>query len=131
MKARMIKSILLLTATMFLLSATAQDNALKQRTINVNGSAEMEVVPDEIYVQIDLREYDKKNNGKVDIETIKNNFLTACKSIGLTENDISIQGYQGWDGNYWLYKKKKKQNPDLKASISYWVKVSNTKKWMS
>jgi uncharacterized protein YggE len=111
-----------------MVSALAQDNTIKQRTINVNGSAEMEVVPDEIFVQVDLREYDKKNSGKVNIETIKNNFLNACKSIGLTESDISIQGYQGWDGNYWWYKKNKKQNPDMKASLSYWVKVSNTKK---
>lgn len=122
------KTAMLLVAAFTMLTAFAQDNTIKQRTINVNGSAEMEVVPDEIYVQVDLREYDKKNNGKVDIETIKNNFLNACKSIGLNDSDLSIQGYQGWDGNYWWYKKNKKQNPDLKATISYWVKLSSTKK---
>ncbi len=30
------------------------------KTISVNGSAEMEIVPDEIYVQIRLGEYQKK-----------------------------------------------------------------------
>ena len=30
------------------------------KTITVNGSAEMEIIPDEIYVQVDLKEYDKK-----------------------------------------------------------------------
>lgn len=104
-----------------------KDNKLP-RTINVNGSAEMEVVPDEIYVQVELREYEKKLTGKVDIESIRNKFLAAVKSIGLSESDISVQGYSGWDGNYWWYKKNKKQNPDMKAGITYWVKVNSTAK---
>jgi len=32
------------------------------KTISVTGSAEMEIIPDEIYVQVDLREY--KKNGR-------------------------------------------------------------------
>ena len=109
------------------ISSFAQDNKFP-RTINVNGTAEMEVVPDEIYVQVDLREYDKKGSGKVDIEIIRSKFLNAVKSIGLAETDISVQGYSGWDGNYWWYKKNKKQNPDMKAGITYWVKVNSTAK---
>lgn len=101
---------------------------IKQKTIIASGIAEMEVVPDEIYVQVELREYDKKGGTKVDIDAIKNDFLKAALSIGLSENDISVQGYQGWDGNFWLYKKNKKKNPDLKASITYQVKLSTTKK---
>ena len=101
---------------------------VKQKTINVSGIAEMEVVPDEIFVQVDLREYDKKGGGKVDIDAIKNNFLKAAISIGLNESDISVQSYQGWDGNLWIYRKNKKKNPDLKASITYQVKLATTKK---
>lgn len=101
---------------------------IKQRTINVSGMAEMEVVPDEIYVQVQLREYDKKGAGKVDIDAIKNAFLKAALSTGLNESDISVQGYQGWDGSMWMYKKNKKKNPDLKASITYQVKLATTKK---
>lgn len=105
----------------------AQEQKPVQKTITVNGSAETEVVPDEIYVQVDLREYNKKNSDKVDINTIKNNFLAACRSIGLSEKDISVQSYQGYDQNYWITKKKK-QNPDMKASVSYWIKVNNVSK---
>ncbi len=101
---------------------------IKQKTINASGTAEMEVVPDEIYVQVQLREYDKKGGSKIDIDAIKNDFLKAAASIGLNENDISVQGYQGWDGNYWEYKKNKKKNPDMKASITYQVKLASTKK---
>jgi len=109
------------------LNALSQET-IKQKTVNASGIAEMEVVPDEIYVQVQLREYDKKGGPKADIDAIKNDFLKAAASIGLTEKEISVQGYQGWDGNFWLYKKNKKKNPDMKASISYQVKLSSTKK---
>lgn len=110
------------------LPAISQETAIKQKTINVSGIAEMEVVPDEIYVQVQLREYDKKGGAKVDIDAIKNDFLKSALSTGLVESDISVQGYQGWDGNFWLYKKNKKKNPDLKASITYQVKLASIKK---
>ena len=92
------KNLFIALFTLLSISSFAQDNKFP-RTINVNGTAEMEVVPDEIYVQVDLREYDKKGGNKVDIETIRNKFLNAVKSIGLSEADISVQGYSGWDGN--------------------------------
>jgi uncharacterized protein YggE len=112
--------------------AISQENIrqdrLREKTINVSGIAEMEVVPDEIYVLVQLREYDKKGGGKTDIDAIKNDFIKAALGTGIPETDISVQGYQGWDSNYWLYKKNKKKNPDLKASITYQVKLSTTKK---
>lgn len=112
-----------------LLTARAfSQETVKQKTINVSGTARMEVVPDEIYVQVELREYDKKGGGKVGIDAIKNDFLKAALGIGINESDISVQGYQGWDGNFWLYRKNKKKNPDLKASITYQVKLATTKK---
>lgn len=109
------------------LDAVSQET-MKQKTVIASGIAEMEVVPDEIYVQVQLREYDKKGGAKTDIDAIKNNFLKAATGIGLTENDISVQGYQGWDGNFWLYRKNRRKNPDLKASITYQVKLASTKK---
>jgi uncharacterized protein len=121
------KNFLMAIFGLLTISSFAQD-VKTPRTINVNGSAEMEIVPDEIYVQVELREYDKKGAGKIDIESIKRNFLSAAKSIGLAETDLSVQGYSGWDGNTWWYKKNKKQNPDMKAGITYWVKVSSTAK---
>lgn len=96
------------------------------KTINVAGSAEMEIVPDEIFVQVTLREYEKKGSGKIDIESIKKKFLEACKGVGIAESDISIASYTGADSDYWLRKKKK--NPDMMASISYLVKFANTAK---
>ncbi|MFT3704432.1 MAG: SIMPL domain-containing protein [Agriterribacter sp.] len=96
------------------------------KTISVTGSAEIEIIPDEIYVQVDLREYEKKGAGKIDIETIKAKFLQACKTVGIADSNISIASYEGADLFYWLTKKKK--TPDMMASISYQVKFSSSNK---
>ena len=119
-----------LVLIMSLVAAKAQtpEQGIKQKTINVSGIAEMEVVPDEIFVQIELREYDKRGGGKTDIEVLKSDFLKSALSIGINEADISVQSYSGYDGNYWWYKKNKKKNPDMKASITYLVKLGSTKK---
>lgn len=117
-----------LVAALSLTMAVAQEQVIKQKTISVTGTAESEITPDEIYVQVTLKEYDKKNNTKVDIEKIKNDFLNACKAIGLTEKEISVQSYSGYDGNAWIMKKNKKKDPDLKASITYSIKLSTTAK---
>jgi uncharacterized protein YggE len=119
------KIILALSASLCLMIAKAQvvDNTIKQRTINVTGSAELQITPDEIYVDIELREYNRKNGDKIDIESIRNQFLTTIKSMNIADTDIVVQGYSGWDGNYWWYQKNKKKNPDMKAGITYEVKV--------
>ncbi len=121
------KVFLALSASLFLLLGNAQtgDNIIKQRTINVTGTAELEITPDEIYVQVELREYTKKNGEKVDIETLRNQFLSAAKSMGIADTDVVVQGYSGWDGNYWWYQKNKKKNPDMKAGITYEVKMKS------
>jgi uncharacterized protein YggE len=95
------------------------------KTTTVTGSAEMEVIPDEIYVQVDLKEYEKKGQGKVNIETIRRDILSAAKSIGIADSLISIASYDGYNGNPWLRKKNKKD--ELYASISYEIKFKESK----
>jgi uncharacterized protein len=121
------KNLIIALLTLLSISSFGQETKYP-KTINVNGTAEMEITPDEIYVQIELREYDKKGSGKVDIQSIRNNFLTAVKSMGIADTNVTIQAYSGWDGNIWYYKKNKKQNPDMKAGITYWVKLNSTAK---
>jgi uncharacterized protein len=95
------------------------------KTITVTGSAEMEIIPDEIYVQVDLKEYEKKGQGKINIETIKRNFLNNVKALGIPDSLVSIAAYDGFGGNPWLRKKNKKN--ELYASISYQVKIKTSK----
>lgn len=96
------------------------------KTINVTGSAEMEIVPDEIYVQVDLKEYKKKGGDKVEMEVIKSNFLDICKSIGIVDSMISIASYEGSNYNNWNWRRRK--NPDLYGSISYQIKFKDADK---
>ena len=114
--------------TFFFMQTFGQPEVIKQKTINVSGVAEMEVIPDEIYVQVQLREYDKKGGVKVDLESIKSDFLKSALGIGLKESDISVQNYETYDQNYWWNRKNKKKNPDMKAGITYEVKMSTTRK---
>ncbi|MFN8290702.1 MAG: SIMPL domain-containing protein [Chitinophagaceae bacterium] len=95
------------------------------KTITVSGSAEMEVIPDEIYVNISLREYQKKGESKKQLETIKADFLKACSAAGLPDSVISIQSYSG-NNNYFSLRRKAR-NPDLNTGITYQVKFSGSK----
>ncbi|MFT3844698.1 MAG: SIMPL domain-containing protein [Lacibacter sp.] len=96
------------------------------KTITVTGSSEMEIIPDEIFVQVDLREYKKRGGDKVDLETIKTDFLNNCKATGLPDSAISIASYEGINSiNWW---RKKRNEADLFATISYQVKFSSSAK---
>ncbi len=95
------------------------------KTITVTGSAAMEVIPDEIYVNVLLREYQKRGEDKKELETIKSDFLAACKAANLPDSAISIVSYTGYNNYYWLRKKKK--SPDLNASITYQIIFSTSK----
>lgn len=101
----------------------AQENPFP-KTITVSGSAEMEIVPDEIYVVVELREYDKKGSGKISLDVIKADFLGFCMRAGLADSAVTIATYEGVNPYWW---KRKRKNQDLHASISYQVKFSNSK----
>jgi uncharacterized protein YggE len=92
------------------------------KTINVSGSADMEITPDEIYVTVTLKEYEKKGTGKIGIEKIKTDFLNSCSSVGLPDSAITIASYEG------NLLKKKRSKEELYATISYQIKFSNSKK---
>src|SRR5829696_7762910 len=113
---------LVFVSSLLVLTSFAQNNPVPfPRTITVNGSAEMEIVPDEIYVQVYLKEYEKKGSGKVNIEKIRQEFLTAVRSLGLPDSSISVSGYDANNVNPWWRKKNKKE--ELYASITYQVKL--------
>lgn len=95
------------------------------KTITVSGSAEMEVIPDQIYVNIELREYQKRGEAKKELEPIKEQFLQSCSQLGIADSNISIVSYTGFNNYYWM--RKRKRDPNLFASITYQVKFSGSK----
>ncbi|OQP65275.1 hypothetical protein A3860_16535 [Niastella vici] len=96
------------------------------KTISVNGSADMEIIPDEIYVVVTLKEYEKKGTGKIELEKIKTDFLATCKNAGLPDSAITIASYEGANPRSWLSKRKSKD--ELYGSIAYQIKFSNSRK---
>ncbi len=98
------------------------------KKITVTGSAEMEIVPDEIYMTFTLKEYLDASKQKIKLEDIKSAFLSVCQSAGVADTNVVISGYSGnerWD--YYSYRRRRTE-PDFMASIAYTVKVSSAEK---
>ncbi len=124
------KKLVLIIGLFALLSAKAQPvttNNSYPKTIAVTGSAEMEIVPDEIYVNVELREVKKKGEPKLELEKIKTDFLQKCQLIGIVDSLISIASYEGSNYSYWAWRKRKKDQ-ELYSNISYQVKFKDSKK---
>ncbi|MCT4601386.1 MAG: SIMPL domain-containing protein [Marinifilum sp.] len=90
----MTKSIVILL-TMFIglnLSAQNQKNFIDQNYIEVKGVAELEVVPNEIYLNIVLDEKDTKN--KESIEQLEQKMFVALEKAGVNlEKQLSVSDF--------------------------------------
>jgi uncharacterized protein len=92
------------------------------KKIEVTGSAEQEVLPDEIFVTVSLREYfkDKDNKNKVDIMVLEKQLQKAIEDAGVPKENFTIgtiNGYREWWG--------KKKPTTFLESKSYIIKVPN------
>jgi len=120
------KTIISITVLLILfVSAHSQQTVTSPfpKTITASGSAEMEIIPDEIYVNVTLREYQKRGEEKKDIETVKKQFLESCKSVNIPDSAISIYSYTGFNTYYW---QRKRKDANLNASITYQVKFKSS-----
>lgn len=100
------KKVMLLAAGLFFaLSTFAQQADNKQvKKIEVNGSAEIEITPDEINLDISLKEYIKGKN-KVDITTLEKQLVKAIADAGLPKESLTIENISS--SNYEIVRKKK------------------------
>lgn len=92
------------------------------KKIEVTGSAEQEVLPDEIFVTVSLREYFKEKDGKnkVDIMVLEKQLQKAVEEAGIPKENFTIgaiNGYREWWG--------KKKPTTFLESKSYILKVPN------
>ncbi|HKO82470.1 MAG TPA: SIMPL domain-containing protein, partial [Chitinophagaceae bacterium] len=87
---------LLLVIVIISMAVTGQQTQAPEEkpNIEVTGSAEIEVVPDEIYVSIVLREKNK-NNDKWKIEAQEDNLMQKLKETGFDIKNLSLSGAEG------------------------------------
>jgi uncharacterized protein YggE len=120
---------MLLVAGLFLAMTTwAQqtDNKPPVKKIEVNGSAEIEITPDELYLNISLREYNKNKSTKVDISTLEKQLQKAIADAGIPKENLTIENVYG--SNYDWYWKKKKNDQDFMARKQYRLKLNKLDK---
>ncbi len=96
----------------------------KEKIIQVTGSAEMEVEPDEAYLSINLREY-ISDKTKHKLDEIDRNFRKVLDELKIDLKHVTIEsvsGYHDWD--YWRNK-----HTDFMASKTYLVKLPDMSKY--
>ena len=94
---------LLLTVHFPLFAQSSDHTSL--RKIEVTGSAEREIVPDEIYFLVSLREYMNGTN-KISLEQLERQLQQAVKRAGIDPTDLRVEDVQGFR-NYWQKQKEK------------------------
>ncbi len=90
------------------------------KKIEVTGSAEEEIVPDEIYFAITLKEYLGDNKDKVSIDKLERELYNAARKIGVAEEDFRIEDIQSY--NYDWYRRNRPQREEFLASKKYTIK---------
>ena len=116
---------LLALTTLSTFNALAQQADLR-RKITVTGTAETEVTPDIIYINISLKEYLKDGNSKkkVDITTLETQLFNAVQKAGIAKENLTINNLSSWS-----YQTEKRKNPDFLASKQYRLKVADLNKF--
>lgn len=113
---------LLVFFLMISLSGKAQQgtkNFIDQNYIEVTGTVESQIVPDEIYISITINEKDKK--GKLSVEAQETKLIQQLKLAGIdTEKKLSVGNFNSVYSKFFL-----KKNDVLKMK-QYVLLVNNT-----
>jgi len=127
MKKIILSSLFAMTALIPAFSQVKYEQQIVSPKIEVAGFAEMEIVPDEIYFTISLREYfedEKSQKDKVVISTLEKQLVKAIADAGLSKEALSVSGL----GGYQNYTDKKKKPATFLEAKQYELKVSSADK---
>jgi uncharacterized protein YggE len=117
------KKLLFIALIAFATSNVFAQNVDLRKKIEVNGTAETEVTPDEIYIGISLKEY-MDGKKKVSIEELESQLQKAVAKAGIAQEDFMINNISAYT-NYW----DKKKDPTFLASKQYSIKVKDLNKF--
>lgn len=95
------------------------------RFITVTGTAEKEVTPDIIYLNLTLKEYflDKDGKNKIFIEDLERNFQRIALDNGLSSENIAIESISGF-----TRLTSRKKTDSFLASKTYKIKINDLDK---
>jgi uncharacterized protein len=97
--------LLLFTATMTVFGQTSSETEMEKPCIEVTGTAEKEIIPDEIYIAITIRER-HEGKEKITIEKQEAGLKEELKSIGISLDNLSLSDA---NANYIRIKRTKKE----------------------
>lgn len=119
------KLLSLAIVALFSLNAMAQ-TVDQRKKINVSGTAETEITPDILYINISLKEYLKDGNSKkkVNITDLENELFDAVQKAGISKDNLTINNLSSYSTVI-----SKKKDPEYLASKQYRLKVTDLNKW--
>lgn len=103
--------------------AMAQNDQELVKKIEVYGSAKKEIVPDEIYFSISMKEYIDEDKKKVSIDKLEKELYSAVRKIGVADEDFQIENVYGYNREWYPWNKKKDRE-DFLAQKSYRIKFA-------
>ena len=116
---RRLLTLITLLISISVFSQTGTKNFIDQNYIEVTGKAQLEIIPDEIYLTISIHEKDFKNKKIDDIEKM---MIERLVKLGIdTDKDLSIKDLASNFKYYWLGK------TDIFVSIEYQLLVNDAK----
>jgi len=116
------RGLLFILGIFLLISAQAQTAEKSVKKIDVWGSGEIEITPDEIYFSISIREYKNKNT-KVTLEALEDQLKKAIRNAGIPLENLTIANIYGFN-----LERKKRQNPEFMARKQFLLKLASLEK---
>jgi uncharacterized protein len=116
----------LFLSILFICTATGislAQNPTEPKYIAVTGSAEMDIIPDEIYFTVILQEYFNKEKVKVEMPALEKQLQNAVNAAGIAKENLQVDNVYG---QQWTNKKKKPN--DFLARKTYVIKLSEPSK---
>lgn len=108
--------VLLIMLFAFTAMAQGQKNFIDQNYIEVKGIAEMEIIPNEIYLNIHLDEKDTKN--KESIEVVERQMFTALKKAGIKlEKQLSVSDFTSNLKNHFIKRTDVRKSKDFELLV--------------
>jgi uncharacterized protein len=115
MKKIIIIPFLIITVMMY---GQITKNFIDQNYIEVTGKAEIEVIPNEIYLSITINEADTK--GKTTVEALERSMMKSLIDMGLNvEKDLTVKDMASNFKEYWI------KRSDIFKSKQYVLKVAD------